>query len=123
MRRLARFSTHPPLEERTRQLQELGRAQHNALAGKKVYVGVENLRRRTARLRLALPQEFHEAERYRIAVREYVKAEWRAKPAAPRSPPLTGKRLPMRDSTDIRRPRRLSPPWIVSFHHPRHGRS
>jgi len=54
------FSSHPPSEERIRQLQNLVRKQHHALAGKKVkvYVGVENLQRRTVRSRLALPQEF-----------------------------------------------------------------
>jgi predicted Zn-dependent protease len=54
------FRSHPPSEERVRQLQELIRKQRNALAGKKVYVGVENLRRRIARSRLALPQELRE---------------------------------------------------------------
>jgi predicted Zn-dependent protease len=52
------FRSHPPSEERVRHLQELARKQHNALAGKKVYVGAENLRRWTARSRLPLPQEF-----------------------------------------------------------------
>ena len=55
------FSSHPPSEERIRQLQNLVRKQHHALAGKKVYVGVENLRRRTARSRLPLPQEFRDS--------------------------------------------------------------
>jgi predicted Zn-dependent protease len=54
------FRSHPPSDERARQLQTLVRGQHNALAGKKVYVGVENLRRRTARSRLELPQEFRQ---------------------------------------------------------------
>jgi predicted Zn-dependent protease len=55
------FRSHPPSEDRLRQLQELVRKQHSVLAGRKVYVGVENLRRRTARSRLPLPQEFRDS--------------------------------------------------------------
>ena len=55
------FRSHPPSEDRVRQLQNLVRKQHHALAGKKVYVGAENLQRRIARSRLPIPQEFRDS--------------------------------------------------------------
>lgn len=55
------FRSHPPSEERVRRLHELVRKQHGAPAGKKVYAGVENLRRRIARSKAAFPQEFRES--------------------------------------------------------------
>jgi predicted Zn-dependent protease len=57
------FRSHPPSEDRVRQLRDLVRKQHSALAGRKVYLGVENLRRRTARSLLPLPQEFLDSNR------------------------------------------------------------
>jgi predicted Zn-dependent protease len=56
----ALFRSHPPSEDRARQLRELVSEQRGALAGKSVYVGEENLRRRMARTRLQIPREFRE---------------------------------------------------------------
>ena len=52
------FRAHPPSEERARRLHELARGQHDTLAGRQVYIGKENLRRRVARSRLMLAGEF-----------------------------------------------------------------